>query len=145
MCGLVSHSCSMHALCLLVTSVSMAAASSSLLRWSETSLSRWTKTRAIVKVILKPVWDQGERVTSTDKQHQHKKDPCPRIKYETSQCSAKANTPTLSTRHWDTDYEAVHNTTHVPWTDNTSETTLTTFKLWSPSEASLSCLHKPKL
>lgn len=44
----------------------MAAESSSLLRWSETSLSRRTQTRTIVKVISKPVWNRGERVISTN-------------------------------------------------------------------------------
>lgn len=56
---------------------------------------------------------------------------------------AKTNTPTLSTRHWGTDYEAVHKTNHVPRTDNNSETTLRTFKLWSPRRGFF--LLKPKL
>jgi len=44
----------------------MDAESSSLLRWSETSLSRRTQTRTIVKVISKQVWNQGERAISTN-------------------------------------------------------------------------------
>ncbi len=144
LCGLISHSCSTCLVCVYslliqnVTSVSTATESSSLLRWSETSLSRWTQTRAIVKVISKPVWDQGERVTSTNtisiavETGSAQERPLSSHKKTRLLRRAKTNTPTLSTRHWGTDYEAVHKTNHVPRTDNNSETTLRTFKLWSP-------------
>ena len=116
----------------------MDAENSSLLRWSETSLSRRTQTRTIVKVISKPVWNQGERVTSTNtisiavETGSAQERPLSSHKNEPSRRKAKTNTPTLSTRPWGSDYEAVHKTNHVPRTDNNSETTLRTFKLWSP-------------
>ncbi len=87
---------------------------------------------------LKPVWDQGERVTSTNtisiavETGSAQEGPLSSHKKTRLLRRAKTNTPTLSTRHWGTDYEAVHKTNHVPRTDNNSETTLRTFKLWSP-------------
>lgn len=130
----------------------MAAESSSLLRWSETSLSRRTQTRTIVKVISKPVWNQGERVISTNtipmavETGSAQERPLSwHIKNEPSRRKAKTNTPTLSTRHWGTDYEAVHKTNHVPRTDNHSETTLRTFQLWSPRQGFFVVFTQPCL
>ncbi len=109
-----------------------------LLHWSENSFSKLTQTRAIVKVISKPVWDQGVRGTSTKtisiavETSKAQERPLSSHKKIRLLRRAKTNTPTLPMRHWGTDYEAGHKTNHVPWIDNNSETTLRAFKLWSP-------------
>ncbi len=101
-------------------------------------LLQMNQTRAIVKVISKPVWDQGEKVTCTKsisiavETGSAKERPLSSHKKTRLLRRAKTNTPTLPTRHWGTDYEAGHKTNHVPRIDNNSETTLRTFKLWSP-------------
>lgn len=99
---------------------------------------------------------EGNLKTSLKSNHQYhphgsgnristRKTLVPAYKNEPSRRKAKTNTPTLSTRHWGTDYEAVHKTNHVPRTDNHSETTLRTFQLWSPRQGYFVVFTQPCL
>lgn len=123
-----------------VTSVSMAVESSSLLRltWDQLLQTNPNKNHCEgnLKTSLKSGWksDFTNTISIAVETGSAQERPLSLHKNEISQSKAKTNTPTLSTRHWGTDYEAVHKTNHVPRTDNNSETTLRTFKLWSTQQ-----------